>query len=159
MKKTRMKMFETNSSSVHCICIANNKSIPQNIPNVLRCQTGEYGWENKKYHDVYDKADYLLTMIYCKPDPSGYLKRLKNILSKYGIALNESKSEWYYIDHDYEWGCTVDEILDDEESLMNFLFNPSSFVETSNDNGDADRLESDCNDAKASGYKVYMKYN
>ena len=60
MRKIRTGIFETNSSSVHCICIANSGE-NDFTKNVLRCKTDEFGWEYGMYSDVYGKADYLLT--------------------------------------------------------------------------------------------------
>ncbi len=160
MKKIRTGIFETNSSSVHCICIANNNNdLTLNIPNTLFCHTDDYGWENRWYYDVNSKADYLFTMICCSNNKDEYIERLRNILTKYGIVLDEREYSEYYIDHSYEWGDTIEKLLSNDELLFSFLFDPNSFVGTSNDNGDCDELMKDVNRAEEDGFTVFMKYN
>lgn len=162
MKKIRTGIFETNSSSVHCICIANNniKAVSQSS---LNCLTGEYGWEDKTYYSALDKADYLCTMIALYSDDSKRdLNRLKNILKKYNVEFSCRQTEDSYIDHGYAWGDTLETLLGNEELLINFLFNPSSFVKTGNDNDYEQHMVYDSPDveyAEAQGFTVFTKYN
>lgn len=160
MRKIRTGIFETNSSSVHCICIANDGDNIFVTPKVLSCITEEFGWDHETYFDTEDKADYLLTMIYTSEHPSEYLEKFRSILHKHGIELGERKTDWYYIDHSSEWGDTLNELLNNEELLMNFLFNPDSYVETANDNDDClYELYRDTGEATRYGYTVFVKGN
>lgn len=159
MRKIRTGIFETNSSSVHCICISNDGD---NIltGNVLRCETNEFGWEYGMYSDVYNKADYLLTMIYCSEHSDEYLEKLRSVLLKHGIELAEKETSYYYIDHCYEWGNTLEELLNNEKLLMDFLFNPKSYIETTNDNDDSvDELYEHAEQAERDGNTVFVKGN
>ena len=158
MRKIRTGIFETNSSSVHCICIANDGDNIFVTPKVLSCITKEFGWDHETYFDTEDKADYLLTMIYTSEHLSEYLEKFRSILHKHGIELGERKTDWYYIDHNSEWDNTLDELLNNEELLMNFLFNPDSYVETANDNDNCIyELYRDIGEAERYGYTVYVK--
>ena len=160
MRKIRTGIFETNSSSVHCICIVNSGDNIFLTNKVLSCITEKFGWEHETYFDTEDKADYLLTMIYTSEHPSEYLEKFRSILHKHGIELGERKTDWYYIDHSSEWGDTLNELLNNEELLMNFLFNPDSYVETANDNDDClYELYRDIGEAKRYRYTVFVKGN
>lgn len=159
MRKIRTGIFETNSSSVHCICIANYGE-NDFTRNVLRCETDEFGWEYGMYSDVYCKADYLLTMIYCSERSDEYLEKLRTILSKHGIELDEKETSSYYIDHCGEWENTLEVLLNNEELLMSFLFNPKSYIETTNDNDDSvDELYEHAEQAERDGNTVFVKGN
>lgn len=160
MRKIRTGIFETNSSSVHCICIVNSGDNIFPTNKVLICIPGEFGWEHETYFDTEDKADYLLTMIYTSEHPSEYLEKFRSILHKHGIELGERRTDWYYIDHSSQWGDTVNELLNNEELLMNFLFNPDSYVETTNDNGGSvDELYKHAEQAERDGSTVFVKGN
>ena len=157
-RKIRTGMFETNSSSVHCICISNNKPADDNIPSVLRCTTGEYGWDYRVYDSKYDKAGYLLTMIYSSENRDVYIDQLRRVLEKNGVKLDEGSREYYYIDHVDEWDSTLEKILYDEDRLMRFLFSVGSFVETANDNDSSVGLiEDDISRYRKYGYEVFVK--
>lgn len=159
MRKIRTGIFETNSSSVHCICIANSGE-NDFTRTVLRCETDEFGWEYGMYSDVYSKADYLITMIYCYKHSDEYLEKLRSILLEHGIELAEKETSSYYIDHCGEWDNTLDELLNNEELLMSFLFNPKSYIETTNDNdGSVDELYEDVEQAERDGNTVFVKGN
>lgn len=53
MIQTRYGVFETNSSSVHSICISKEKT--KSAHRMVHLRFGEYGWER----DEYSASDYL----------------------------------------------------------------------------------------------------
>ena len=158
MKKIRKGIFETNSSSVHCICIAKGEIDPLSIPKNISARFGEFGWESEYYCFDYEKLSYLCTMIF-EVSPSKF-EKLCDILARNGVMLRDLKmtgDEFYplgYIDHGDDWVDVLDKLLDDEDLLLRFLFNDASYVETGNDNdystGPAE---------PGPGYDVFWKYN
>ena len=134
MSKTviRNGMFETNSSSVHSICIS--KKPVENVKGkkITFC-LGEYGWE----HETVDTADYLYTAIMCQNNYKELLDKLKSILDKYEIDYTfqpKDKSKEYGIDHRYGINEFVNTVLDNENLLLRCLFADDSVVYTGNDN-------------------------
>lgn len=68
-------MFETNSSSVHSICIS-KKPVGDVKGKKISFYLGEYGWENS----TVDTPDYLYTAIMCQNNSEELLDKLKSIL-------------------------------------------------------------------------------
>lgn len=159
MINIRNNTFETNSSSVHSICIS--KERPKNVPSHIVMNFDWYGWEN----GVVDAKDYLWTAIlllksYEYKNRYCYYKRLPNIenyivsaLSKYGVEDVEfiypevikrgsnDEPEMYNnepeIDHYYETSDFVEACLKDKDLLARAVLS-DSVVYTGNDN--------ECND-------------
>lgn len=140
----RKSIFETNSSSIHCIVIGNNGSNPEKFPEELVFEGGEFGWEHKVYNNTQSKANYLYTALMYIDNEEEAKDKISKTLSKWNVeAVFElyPKSEYgyyYYIDHGYELRDFVDTLLNNEEYLMNYLFSNESSVETGNDNEDID---------------------
>lgn len=128
MRQVRNGVFETNSSSVHSICIQKDKNIT--LPNNIYFYTGEYGWE----FDCVDIASYLYTLILNSGDKEEKLNTLKNILDKHNISYTFEELKTGYVDHDYEAADFVDAVLNDEDLLLRCLFGTDSCVYTGNDN-------------------------
>lgn len=128
MRQIRSGVFETNSSSVHSICIQKDKNIT--LPNSVYFGTGEYGWE----FDCVDTASYLYTLILNSEDKEEKLNTLKSVLDKYNISYTFEEPKWGYVDHSYEAVDFVDAVLNDEDLLLRCLFGTSSCVYTGNDN-------------------------
>lgn len=128
MRQIRRGVFETNSSSVHSICIQKDKNIT--LPNSVYFGIGEYGWE----FDCVDTASYLYTLILNSEDKEEKLNTLKSVLDKYNISYTFEKPKWGYVDHSYEAVDFVDAVLNDEDLLLRCLFGTSSCVYTGNDN-------------------------
>lgn len=150
MIQIRNRVFETNSSSTHSICIS-KKSVDADGCHV-DFHFGEFGWEN----DDADVADYLYTAIYeLDPDgKNGLLNKLKDILDSHCISYTFEKSklvhyeydgaDWWetntgYIDHGYETSAFVHAVLNDDNMLMRYLFG-DSHVYTGNDNEDGNPM-------------------
>ncbi len=138
MSKTAIRKgtFETNSSSVHSICIS-KKPVGAVKGKKISFYLGDYGWENESV----DVADYLYTAIMCQSNSEELLDKLKSILDKYEINYTfqpiERAFRWWGIDHSGETIDFVNAVLEDEDLLLRCLFNDDSVVYTGNDNDDA----------------------
>lgn len=138
MSKTAIRKgtFETNSSSVHSICIS-KKPVGNVKGKKISFYLGEYGWEN----NTDNTADYLYTAIMCQNNSEKFFDKLKSILDKYEIDYTfqpiEKASRWWGIDHSGETIDFVNAVLEDEDLLLRCLFNDDSIVYTGNDNQDA----------------------
>ena len=134
--------------------------------DVIGFGTGEFGWEYEEYDDLYNKAAYLWTGIvesdYFTPEQIVKIKEnIKKVLSEYGLSAyfdpyetcsyerSDGTTKVYcrmlrsgYIDHAYNLYEWFDELFPnhgediDGEMLMQFLFNPGSYIQTGNDNSD-----------------------
>lgn len=139
MIKIRNGCFETNSSSVHAMIVTKEETTP--FDNVVNFGFGEFGWEEREYHDVHDKADYFYTAAY-EIYGDDVKHRIENALSKYGIkcrfASPNSGRFWEegYVDHSVDAKEFVDTMLDNPDMFIRFLFNDDSFVHTGNDNSE-----------------------
>ena len=157
-RQIRQRVFETNSSSTHSICIARNPVLPE-PPKSLEFKCGEFGWEVDKYNSIKEKANYLYTGL-------GYLEDLnqmqnciqfiKDTLKEYGIEdiwFDDFRIGWSswrdevsfyispndgYIDHGGEIVDFVKDVCSDKNKLLSYLFSDQSFVLTGNDNDDLD---------------------
>lgn len=142
----RKGVFETNSSSVHAICIATEDEYK--VSNELFFNWGEFGWERETYDSTYERASYLWTAInnfYWREGQVEEIETAKNriteILAKHGCEAEFAEpdtSKWNKtgcIDHSGELGKFLEYALKDEERLLSYLFSDLSFIETGNDNG------------------------
>jgi len=134
MEKVRKGVFETNSSSMHSITIADEGIydhifVPENGTLNITAR-GEYGWEQERYDSVADKLDY--ACILCEGN-ARFSKMLIKVIKKHTGAkeVNISYDDGY-IDHQ-SMGLG-DDIFYSEEATKNFIFNPNSELETGNDN-------------------------
>lgn len=78
----RNGIFETNSSSVHSICIS-KKPVENVKGKKIAFYLGEYGWEN----ETVDTTDYLYTAIMCQSNSEELLD--KKLIWGLGISLRE----------------------------------------------------------------------
>lgn len=133
MVKTRVGIFETNSSSTHCLSlgdIAPAQTFPDSSYNAtVVLGDGEYGWEYNDYDSWLDKADYLalLTHQYCDSCSEKIVEQA--ILRKYPSAIVEFNFTGY-IDHGDEY---VEQWMKDVDEVFKFIFGDGTFS-TSNDN-------------------------
>lgn len=163
MIKIRQGTFETNSSSVHTLCIANKKVDMHDFEGMtLVVTTGEYGWNHEPLNDICSRASYLYTAqlysLYCKYSTTN--KKFKqgvsniqnawcSILSKYGIAVEFDSlhyDEYGFIDdcgidHCDELADWVDSTINHEHSFLKYLFNDDSIIYISNDNVYWEKIE------------------
>ena len=152
----RQGVFETNSSSTHAISICRYDKQP--IPKSLYFGFGAFGWENEVYDDYESKAAYLWTAV-CghyiyeddRPKIEEIKEKLTKILNDYGVeSIQFANGEYVdnswgdsrylkfdgYIDHGWELIKWVENMLEDPDLLIGYLFNTESFVNTGNDNDD-----------------------
>ena len=157
----RQGVFETNSSSTHAISIAEfNDAAKKNIPEFIKFRHDEgFGWENHVYNDTMSKAMYLWIAVlsqYSKPEDEDKVIEIKSqlteILKNAGVQevafqeANYKTSTWDktytyldiagYIDHTEDLRGWIDELLDEPDLLLGWLFNENSQVHTGNDNSD-----------------------
>ena len=150
MKQIRKNVFETNSSSCHSLVISKDDYGPKHIPAYLNFNADkDYGWERSRYSSTEDKVSYLYTaMLDC--DLSAQAKEFRRKLEedfKIKIFVPDYKretskySDWEFwnnggsVDHAEELVPFINEILEDDDKLKRFLFDPRSCIYTGNDNG------------------------
>lgn len=151
-KVIRPQAFETNSSSIHAICISNET--PLCLPSFIYFGRGEYGWEWERYDWEDEKANYLYECLidlyydWVNKDDTKLLEvcdRIKEDLASYGIGCKFEEFDRDslfvgYVDHGGENRELVEYLLSDSENLIRYLFNSDSYILTGNDN---DWYESD----------------
>ena len=139
MYQIRNGVFETNSSSVHSICIGKS---PVEIPKweIVKFTIGEYGWENAT---VVDTASYLYTGILSLGREKEYLPKLKSMLDDMGVKyefdtphFDKWGLEYGYVDHAEGLHDFIKAVLSDSDLLARYLFG-DSFIKTGNDNENA----------------------
>ena len=144
--KIRKGIFETNSSSVHAICISNK--IPWDFPSFIYFGRGEYGWEWEKYDWEDDKANYLYECLidlyydWANKDNTKLLEvcdQIKQDLVSYGIGCKFEEFDrdtlfTGWVDHGRENRELVEYLLSDSDNLIRYLFNDDSYILTGNDN-------------------------
>lgn len=150
MKQIRKNVFETNSSSCHSLVISKDNYGLEHIPAYLNFNADEdYGWYTRCYSSTEDKVSYLYTaMLNC--DMFAQAKDFKRKLEKdfkIKIFVPDYKREtskygdWEFwnnggsVDHAGELVPFINEILEDDDKLKRFLFDPRSCIYTGNDNG------------------------
>ena len=135
MIQIRSNVFETNSSSVHSLCISKE---PYEIPNgTVDFIPGYYGWDE----GFALPTSYLITALYCN-EMEDMIPHLKGILDKHGVHYiihqpEKDSSGWYEdcdIDHSGNLFGFLNDIMQDEDKLLRFLFSENSIVYTGNDN-------------------------
>lgn len=148
-RQIRYNVFETNSSSVHTVCINKAFAYPISL-KAIHFGTGDFGWEFAKYVDLSDKTAYLHEAIICVANDKDKYEELKSEFTKllHDVGVEEVTWEtitWKendypdyqshgYIDHGYELSEVIDVMLKDPSILYGFLFNDTSCVYTGNDN-------------------------
>lgn len=143
-RQIRRNVFETNSSSMHAICISKKDVDKANLPEHVTFTHGEFGWEVAEYADLWTKASYLYQAIctcyyHESYEKEATLNRVKEILQDYGISCEfepDKDPKWGdgYIDHGYDTIDFIKAVLEDGDKLLRYLFG-DSFVVTGNDNG------------------------
>lgn len=155
----RNKAFETNSSSTHSICIEeeNENAIEDgfitNANQKLNVAEGQFGWESDSFSSFPDKLDYLYMYLnYTEGSPNrseitangeSLVKWLVSEFNKRGLSIEIRKYEvnedkWFdqegYIDHQSIPNDELEEVIQSQKAILNFLFNCRCSVITDNDN-------------------------
>lgn len=133
--QTRQSCFETNSSSIHSLCIPRN--VPYKVPKYVNFYLGRYSWGP----DVEtDPGNYLYTYLALTEDTKR-IEQLENILYKHGaeeVSFQPYKTkdicDDFYIDHAAESEDWVNSLFADEEKLLRHLFTPGAVIYITNDN-------------------------
>lgn len=150
MINVRKRVFETNSSSMHSVCISKNNNYE--FPSYVYFALDDFGWQNCIYREPHKLAAYLYTAIV---DYYGYENRdeiedyknyIYETLGKYGVDCEFEDIVWRgddykfndngYIDHVAELCDFLNDIRKSERKLIRFLFSPDSFILSGNDNSD-----------------------
>ena len=147
--KIRKSAFETNSSSIHSLCIPQSTSYK--IPKYVNFYLGRYGWGP----DIEtNPGNYLYTYLALTNDDKR-IKQLENILYKHGaehvsFEPYNKKEGWYdfYIDHASESEDWVNSLFADEEKLLRHLFTPGAVLYITNDNSPDREIMREINAAK-----------
>lgn len=133
--KKRNSVFETNSSSIHSLCVPTNK--PYKVPDYVNFYLKHYGWGP----DVEtNPGNYLYTWLVLAGEKDR-IKQLENILYKHGAVYvsfepYKEKDKWdkFWIDHLDDARAWVDAVFKDEEKLLHDLFTPGAAIYITNDN-------------------------
>jgi len=156
----RKNVFETNSSSSHSLTMAKGDIVAQPFDKtVLRAgqvylSKHEYGWEWHRYYSAHAKADYLFTQLFesetiSSGKPEAVTQALREDNEKFdmlcrvieehtGVKVYVEPGTTGYVDHDSH-GVGL-ELFESEKQLHQFLFSPTSFVQTGNDNDSPDKV-------------------
>ena len=177
MKKIiRKNTFETNSSSIHTLCINKEDfNIPSNIK--IDFSPGEFGWGAETLSSVHERASYLFTYImnecydydyktkeYKSDRRDELLNVISETLSKHNIQCEFHKGEgdfWKngYIDHGSELNSFMLSIIENEDELLRFLFNDKNVIFIDNDNRDYDDALFNESEYPEDEYEIYVKGN
>lgn len=162
MVNIRYSIFETNSSSTHAMVVSHEA--PTFYPRHVHFRLDEFGWEFNILKTIDDKAAYLYTSICCMLNDKELIKAARDYiteaLAQVGVSCHFDTPKYenydYYdwlengnIDHcgedeHYEW---VNCMLANPDALCRFLFTPTSYVVTGNDNCSDEEYEWKCEHA------------
>ena len=149
MINIRKRIFETNSSSTHALCIS--KKDDYEFPNVLYFKLGNFGWNEEIIYGYNELASYLWTAIcdlYGYNDYKyfeDYKNYLYEVLYEYGVECDfetpvyteyGSLDNDVYVNHVGELDEILKTLKNSPKKLIRFLFAPDSFIITGNDNSD-----------------------
>lgn len=131
----RKNVFETNSSSIHSICISKDDSYT--LPESCKFELKQYGWGPDYEYNV---GNYLYTAL-AYMHRTDEMDKLKEILERHNVKTefepSPSDSDYFYIDHP-----GLEELIEylfkdeNENVLLSFLFGNKSMVLIYNDNGE-----------------------
>ena len=173
MIQIRNGCFETNSSSLHTICIHKDYINPVNLKE-LHFRFGEFGQVPERYGSIEEKASYLWTLICQTASKPRKIREKKSLIRTFiselspDMTLTFDKFRYDQDDHCIEIDGFVDKprgamdfleyVLSDKKHLFQYLFGSKSFIMTGNDYEPADypivgsvRKDKD--------YKIFLKGN
>ena len=142
MLKQRNKVFETNSSSTHCITVSDRKDWEYDLPITVKpAWYGEFGWEWETWDSVEEKLAYmircLITYDYTEETLQDKIKPIQERLHNLGIDFElPTYNEWLdgYVDHEDWYQEEMEDIYNNDNDLLNFLLSDYSYIEGGNDN-------------------------
>ena len=127
MLKQRNKVFETNSSSTHCITVSDRKDWKCDLPITVKpAWYGEFGWEWETWSSVEEKLAYMIRCLIA------YDYTEKTLQDK----IKPTYNEWLdgYVDHEDWYQEEMEDIYNNDNDLLNFLLSEYSYIEGGNDN-------------------------
>lgn len=137
--KIRKSCFETNSSSVHAICINKNQEKPKINHIVLDAKT-EFGG---KCYSLTEKANYIFLMcLYSDMEfPVLYFQKKKSKVYKFvtylkekGIKVEIKEYDEYYNNGLGDFKETLEILMSNEELMDKFLFDDNSYFHIMDNN-------------------------
>lgn len=157
MRQVRNLVFETNSSSTHCICIVTDRKAELEYPEKVYFRCDDFGREPAELRSVEDKAAYLYSSILSLYE----MKKAENAktwimeeLMKVGVQCEFEKATYHrYGSGVYCVNASVDHAGEDDHlrfvdgtlrssgRLLRYLFSDKSVVLTTSDEIDDDRVE------------------
>lgn len=133
MKVTiRRSIFETNSSSTHCLCYISDSSTKK-PPKKLHLTYIYYGWEYEIITGIEAKANYLYSLCLSLDLEEEFKEVIKETLPETEITYGESYDNMG-IDHSSDKSKLL-EIMISRKKFKKFLLN-NSFIVTGNDNNE-----------------------
>lgn len=159
MRQFRNGLFETNSSSVHAICVSKKPLKLEDYPNFVEINRGKFDRYRADFKTMNDRLSYLYEAILASPKKDEYFEKLEEFFSVNGIQWTYPIHRWGtcgWIDHDMDEGLVVflQSVMDDPDLLGRFLFSKYSMIQTADD-GDASEVMREESD----GYEVFLKWN
>jgi hypothetical protein len=146
LKKIRKGVFETNSSSMHSVCISGTDRYTNFQNDTISVYTDEYGWGYDKLTSTQEKLSYVITAMQYYDgvgevddlSKSTYFQWLKEMVSDYsGCELEVLGKDMGYIDHqstdmlDEYWSQNEDEF---KSNMKDLIFNNKYTIIIDNDN-------------------------
>ena len=162
MISIRKGVFETNSSSVHTIVI--QKDPPKNI-HPIKIQEDDYGWGLEFLQTPEERASYFYTAL-CdcgegldEPVHDARLKMMSLLPKDIRYECKFENGEDCYIDHCDDLLPWLQDLIDDNDKFLRFIYGDKSYVRTGNDNTDYDDFEYPEEGIQDNGSEVFIKGN
>ena len=162
MISIRKGVFETNSSSVHTIVIQANP--PKKI-YPLMIYEDDYGWSLEFLQTPEERASYFYTAL-CncgeelhEPVHDARLKMMSLLPKDIRYECEFENGKDCYIDHCYELLPWLQDLIDDNDKFLRFIYGDKSYVRTGNDNTDYIDFEYPEEGIQDDGSEVYIKGN
>lgn len=138
----RDRVFETNSSSTHCITVSSSNDWECSLPITIRpAWYGEFGWKWETWDSIEDKLAYMIRCLiaydYTKETLQDKIKPIQERLHNLGIDFElPTYEEWSdgYVDHEDWYQEEMEDIYNDEVQLLRFLLSNNSYIEGGNNN-------------------------
>lgn len=165
MIQIRTSVFETNSSSIHSICISRG---PRGYaePAYVEVALNDYGWNFEKLDTVNERASYAYSLAATIDFDMGEQMKeaIFDVCSEMDIDVDFSSNfyDFYGVDHAGDAIEFVHDVLRSKKLLRDFIFRKDSCVFTGNDNSDAPKhhvLDEDSWHDKNPGGIAYFKGN
>ena len=128
----RRSIFETNSSSTHCLCYISGSSTKK-PPKKLHLTYSDYNWEYEIITGTEPKANYLYSLCVSLDLEEEFKEAIKEALPETKIFYGKSYDN-FGMDHSNDKSKLL-EIMGSRKNFKKFLLN-NSFIITGNDNDD-----------------------